>query len=276
MIHPSLMRYSRMLVILAVLLVVHAVRADSIALYSYEQGVSLAAQGKFDEAQASFEQALKEDPHNYPVRRCLSVLTDFRHKRIKEQTALTLFRAFSAFNRSRPDEALKDLNKTAELDPDYPLIYSHRGDVYLEKGRPREALADYNKALEIDPTYAAGYVSRGNFYAGQSQFNLAIADFDRALQIEPGNIPATYSRGNVYGQQGRFDAAIADYTRLLDINPLYPHAYVRKGLAYEKSGRIPDALAAYKAYLEKLNLRDQDPRQVKWVQDKVKSLEKQP
>jgi len=119
------------------------------------------------------------------------------------------------------------------------------------------------------------YLNRANLYAGKSELDQAVADYTRALQIESRYVLAYYSRGNAYAKRGRYEEAIADYDALLAINPLYPHAYVRKGRVCENLGRPEETLAAYKAYLQKLTLGDQDPQQVKWVQDKVKSLEKQ-
>jgi tetratricopeptide (TPR) repeat protein len=264
------------LVILVILLTPCFAFTASIAFRYYEQGVQLAAQGKFAEAGASFDNALKVEPQNYPVQRCLSVLADVEKRRIKEQTATHLFRGFAAFNRYRIDEAIQELSRAVELDPGYPPAYSHRADAYRDKGQVKEALADYGRALAIDPKYSVAYLNRANLYAGKSEFDQAVADYTRVLQIESRNILAYYSRGNAYARQGRHEEAIADYDALLAINPLYPHAYVRKGLACENLGRHGEALAAYNAYLEKLTLGDQDPQQVKWVRDKVKSLEKKP
>jgi tetratricopeptide (TPR) repeat protein len=271
--NPS--RSARILVMVALSLMANlAYAADPRAIY--DQGVQLAAQGKFAEAQAAFEQSLQLDPQNAPVLKCLSVLTDVRERRIKEQTALYLFRAFASFNRFRTDDAIQELNRAAELNPRYALTYSHRGDAYADQGQLDQALADYHRALEINPRFAMAFLNRGILYAKQSRLDQAMADFNRALKADPLYVQAYYSRGNVYGQQGRWDQAIADYDRLLAMNPGHPHAYVRKGLALEKAGRLPEALATYKAYLQKVNLPAQDPRQVQFVRDKINSLEKHP
>jgi tetratricopeptide (TPR) repeat protein len=269
-------RSLRIMIFFTLFLMVGLAYADSMAFFHYNRGVDFAAQGKFFEAQDSFDQAIRIDPQNRLVLNCQVVLKDVQKKRIKEQTAVHLFRAFSSFNRFKTDEAIRDLNKAAELNPNYALTYSHRGKAKEDKGELNEALSDYHQALEIDPTYAAAYLNRGILYAKQSQFNRAIADYNRALKLEPRNVLAYYNRGNAFGEQGHYDQAIADYDRLLDINPLYPHAYVRKGISCEKAGRPQDALAVYKAYLQKVNLKEQDPRQIQFVQDKIKLLDKQP
>jgi tetratricopeptide (TPR) repeat protein len=266
----------QLLVIFAICLMMSSVYAESTALYYYNLGVQSAAKGNLLEGKTAFDQGLLVDPQSYPVRRCLLILADVENNRIKKQTATHLFRSFLFFNYYKADEAILELNKAIELDPQYALTYSHRADAYKDKGQFQEALADYGKALELAPKYATAYLNRANLYAENSDFDRAIADYRRALEVEPANILAYYSRGNTYAKQGRYEQAIADYNTLLEINPLYPHAYVRMGLAYEKLDRTKDALAIYKAYLQKLDLQKQDQLQVKWVQEKVKSLEKQP
>ena len=263
----------RVLLLLASLLAAGLAHAQPAAYQHYDRGVQLAAQGRLSEAKAAFDQALQLDPQAYPVLRCQRVLADVGQGRIKEQTAVLLFRAFLAFNRYKVDEAILELNRAAELDPQYALIYSHRADALRDKGRLPEALADYNKAVAVDPRYAVAYLNRGNLYAQQNEIDRALADYTKALGLEPRNILAYYSRGNNYGKQGRYQQAIDDFNALLAINPAYPHAYVKKGLAYQALGRPNDALAAYRAYLQKLNLEQQDPQQVKWVQDQVNSLQ---
>lgn len=263
-------------VILAICLMTGSIYADPTALYYYNLGVQSAAQEKLPEAKTAFDQALLLDPQSYPVQRCLVILEDVDNKRIKKQTAVYLFRGFLSFNRYKTDEAIIELNKAIELDPQYAISYSHRADAFRDKRKIKEALADYDKALELSPKYATAYLNRANLYADNSDLDRAVADYNRALEGEPRNVLAYYSRGNTYARQGRYEQAIADYNALLVINPLYPHAYVRMGLAYEKMDRPKDALASYKAYLQKLDLQKQDQLQVKWVQDKVKLLEKQP
>ncbi len=268
--------YLQMLVILVICLMMDSVYADSMALYYYNLGVQSAAQEKLPEAKTAFDRALQVDPQSYPVQRCLLILADVEKNRIKKQTAVHLFRGFFSFNRYKTDEAILELNKAIKLDPQYAISYSHRADAFRDKKMIKEAIADYDKALELSPMYATAYLNRANLYADNSEFDRAIADYNHALEIESRNVLAYYNRGNTYAKHNRYEQALADYKALLVINPLYPHAYVRMGLTYEKLDRTEEALSIYKAYLQKLDLQKQDKLQVKWVQDKVKSLEKQP
>jgi ribosome-binding factor A len=112
----------------------------------YQRGLTLGSQGKFAEARAAFEQSLQADPQNTPSRNCLSVLADVQAGRIKDQTAVHLFRAFIDYNLYRTDAAIKELNQAAALDPQYALTYSHRADAYADKGQVDKALAGLESA----------------------------------------------------------------------------------------------------------------------------------
>lgn len=267
-------RLSWLLVISAVLLMKGLGYPESPAFYFYDQGVRLAGEGKLAEAKASFDRTLQADPQNFPTQRCLSILKDIEEQRIEESTGVHLFRAILFFNGYKTDQALQELKKAAEFDPSYALVYLIRADVYQDQKRFDEALASYEKALNLKPRSAMIYLNRANLYVQLSQFDRALEDYDRALEIDPRNILAYYNRGNARAKLGRLQQAVDDYNALLTINPTYPHAYVRKGLAFEQMNRPLDALSSYQAYLKNVNLKIQDPAQVKWIQDKIKTLDK--
>jgi tetratricopeptide (TPR) repeat protein len=268
--------YVLIIMITAVLLPTITVYGDSSVIHYYNHGVESAAQGNFAKAKTAFQQALQVDPQSFPVQRCMMILADVEKQRIKEQTAIHLFRGFALFNHYKINEAIQELSKAIELDPQYAVAYSHRADAYADKQKFKEAFADYNKAIELNPGYSVAYLNRAILYVQTSDLDKAIADYNRAIEIEPRNIFGYYNRGNTYAKQERYEQAIADYKTLLAINPLFPHAYIRMGLVFEKADRPKDALAIYNTYLNKLDLDKQDPLQVKWVRDKVNLLDKLP
>lgn len=57
----------------------------------------------------------------------------------------------AAYNRDgQLDAALADLNRAAELSPDYSKTFRHRGEVLLKLGHKKEALADFDRVLKTD------------------------------------------------------------------------------------------------------------------------------
>ncbi len=55
------------------------------------------------------------------------------------------------FNLGRVTEAILDLDKAAELQPDYGYRFAARGWMKQSAGDDNGAIADYKKALELDP-----------------------------------------------------------------------------------------------------------------------------
>lgn len=49
------------------------------------------------------------------------------------------------------DTCFKGFEKAIGIDPDYALIYSNRGDFYLELGEKEKAKADFEKLLALQP-----------------------------------------------------------------------------------------------------------------------------
>ena len=78
------------------------------AMFHYSRGVELAANGKLAEAKTAFSEALKVDPQNYASQRCLSVLSDAEKEKVKQQTAVHLFRAIYYFNNNKADDAVRE------------------------------------------------------------------------------------------------------------------------------------------------------------------------
>ena len=56
------------------------------------------------------------------------------------------------FNLGRVAEAIKDLDKAAEFQPDYGYRFAARGWMKQVAGDVVGAIADYKKAIELDPT----------------------------------------------------------------------------------------------------------------------------
>jgi type IV pilus assembly protein PilF len=72
----------------------------------------------------------------------------------RKEEALTHMRmGNSLLQEGNASQALGELLKAAELDPDDPQIHNVLGVVYLEKGMNPQAAEHFQKALDLDPKY---------------------------------------------------------------------------------------------------------------------------
>lgn len=83
------------------------------------------------------------------------------------------------------NEALKDFNKSIEINPKYIDTYVNRGDLLVRQSKFDKALNDYNMAINIDSTCFDAYLQRALLYKQNGDPNKALADFDKAIQLYP-------------------------------------------------------------------------------------------
>lgn len=163
----------------------------------FDNGVTFAEQGRFDEAISEFTKALETDP----------------------RWAMAYYnRGLCYFNTGQYDLAIADYSKAIKLDPNFVEAYVNRGWTYDNMGQWDLAIADCNKAIELDPNIAAAYINRGWAYASKGQHDLAIADFSKAIELEPNNADAYYNRGLVYKEQGKMAEAMADLEECIELS----------------------------------------------------------
>lgn len=185
------------------------------------------------------------------------------------------------------DQALSEVNKAIELDPDYTrayrglgtiyralgdleqveaaytrglereidsenkvILYTNRGQVYADNGDLELALSDFNEALRLDPTYARGYASRCKTYRLKGELDMALADCNKALEVDPDYAWAYSQRGLVYKDRDELDEALADYDRATRISPDYAWPYNHRGAIFADKGKMDEALEQFSKAIE--------------------------
>lgn len=156
----------------------------------------------------------------------------------------------------RRDEALADLNRAVELEPQYPFAYVNRARVYADMKQYDKALADMARALEIvtagtrsddpeisyDLPLAQIHYLRGNIFEEMKDWDRALADFTRAVVLDPTFAAAYRSRAELHVQFGRFDDAFADYDKSIELDPTSSSALNMRGTIHARAGRYREAI----------------------------------
>lgn len=229
-----IMRVLRMCVVLIVVFVSAGVcySGDDTAEVYFYKGVEYGVQGSFKEAKGEFEKALKIDPFYSPAKECLELIEYLTDKKIKNETAIHIFKAVDYVNKRMWDYAITELSKAIKQNPSYAFAYINRGAAYDTKGQYDQAISDLNKAIEINPRLAVAYYNRGNVYSKKGQHEQAISDLNKAIEINPRDADTYMSRGAAYYIKGQHDQAISDINKAIEINPRLALAYQTRGLIY--------------------------------------------
>lgn len=70
-----------------------------------------------------------------------------------------------------------------EGDPNNYLTYYKRGTVYLALGKAKNALSDLDRVLELNPDFTLARVTRGNVHLKMGNYDLAQLDFYNVVCI---------------------------------------------------------------------------------------------
>jgi tetratricopeptide (TPR) repeat protein len=168
------------------------------------RGNTLALAGRYDQAEAAYEEAGTFNPGFLPV-------------------ILSCRAWFIDRPRGNHDQALRMLDQA--VNPVWPISpYLYRGLIYVRTGEPDRALADFIQLREIVetrrrdffgledlvPRWLAFLIGRGEAFLLKGDLARALADGDEAVRFAPQSAEARLLRAEVFARQGKRDLAAAD------------------------------------------------------------------
>ena len=127
-------------------------------------GVSLADQGKLDNAIAHYSEALRIKP-------------DYANAHNNLGAALA--------DRGKTEEAIAHYSEALRIKPDYADAHINLGVSLAQQGKVDQAIAHFTEALRIQPDSAKAQNDLGVALASQGKVDQAIAHFTEALRIKP-------------------------------------------------------------------------------------------
>lgn len=134
----------------------------------YARGVALERAGRWPEAEAALQEALRQRPNDAELLNALGYAWVDRGLNVEEASAM-LDRAMQAdpengaivdsvgwarYRLGRIEEAQRLLERAVQLSPEDPAINDHLGDVYWRTGRRREAEFQWRRVLTLEPDAA--------------------------------------------------------------------------------------------------------------------------
>lgn len=193
-------------------------------------GLEKCKQGAYQEAIASFTQALSQCPQH---------LESYFNRAMARQKL------------GEYHKALKDYDEAINLAPYNAEIYSERGVVKHLLKDNRGALEDLNKALSLEPNNPYRYSSRAYIRAFIGDNLGAVEDYEKAIELDPEDAIALNNLGLLEDKLGKKEAAQAYFMRADQI--------ADKGKTFEK----PDLEEILKKHEEKERIRLESERLLK-------------
>jgi tetratricopeptide (TPR) repeat protein/peroxiredoxin len=184
--------------------------------------------GYMDQAAASFQIALRDDP----------------------TSAEALYGIGSVYlDQQKTVEARESFERALKLRASYPdtlaNAWNNLGLLAGREGRASEAVRCFQEALKLSPDHLIALDNLGGVYRQQKRWDDARKTYERALEVNPDDAEANYGLGMVFAQNDDTARAFDSLQKALRLRPVYPEALNNMGILYLRTHRRDEAVASF-------------------------------
>jgi tetratricopeptide (TPR) repeat protein len=164
----------------------------------------------------------------------LSVLNASIEKDARDP-ALYLKRAEYYLVQEKINDALADVNKALELDPDNKQGTISLSSIYILMGKPQQALEILNKAIAKDPAFIGAYLKKAKLCLVMKDYNGCAEAVQKVFEMEPHNAEAFYLKGVALDENNQPSKAVEAFQQAVLYNPRHYDALIQLGYASSKT-----------------------------------------
>jgi tetratricopeptide (TPR) repeat protein/peroxiredoxin len=184
--------------------------------------------GYMDQAAASFQIALRDDP----------------------TSAEALYGIGSVYLDQQKNAAAREsFERALKLRASYPGTlansWNNLGLLDAREGRTDEAVSYFQKALKLSPDHRIALDNLGSVYRQQKRWDDARKTYERALEVNSNDADANYGLGMVFAQNDDTARAFDSLQKALKLRPVYPEALNNLGILYLHTHRRDEAVASF-------------------------------
>jgi tetratricopeptide (TPR) repeat protein len=193
--------------------------------------IGLAQDGKLEEAEAWFRQAVEYWPDYAEAHNNLGNVLSFQNKL---------------------SDAVACYEQAMRIWPTQADFYSNLAHVLWKQGKLEEAIALCHQALRLQPDFAEAYNHLGLALQSQEKWDEAEACYRESLRLRPDLADACYNMSHILWRRQRLDEAEAYCHEAIRLRPGFSDAYNNLGLVFQSRGRWKEAEECFR---ESLRLR---------------------
>lgn len=195
----------------------------------FNEGCTLNRLGRYREALASFEEVLRREPRNAPA--------------LNGQ-------GLALIGLGRDAEALTAFSAAIGVVPDSPLYHYNRALALRGQQQLQEALGDLDRTLEIDPDFFEAVLQKAEVQHHLGLWEASWQTLAHAEKLRPDRPEIVCCRGLLLESQGDLKGALVAWEQCLTCFPDDRRALGHKGLVLMELGRLDEAVRCFDAVLE--------------------------
>ena len=184
--------------------------------------------GYLEPAEASFQQALRDDPVSAEA---VYGIGSVYLNQNKNSAAREMFERCVKLTASYPDTM--------------PDAWNNLGVLDTRDGRLADSVEKFQQALKVSPNHVVSLLNLGNAYRALKRWDDARGALEQAVVIAPDDAEANYALGMVYAQTGDTPKAYERLQHALKTRPDYPEALNNLGVLYLVTQRRDEAVASF-------------------------------
>lgn len=188
-----------------------------------EQAQQLEEEGKYDEAELTWQSAVNINPSGYESQLGLGRVQTLTHNH---------------------DEAMTHLQIASRLDPTSGEPLYLMGQEKQTLGQMESAITDLKNAIARDPQNAQYWNELSFTYSLSGKFKDAIAASKQAVSIEPGDYQNQFNMGIAYYGAEQFNSALGAFDAALQQSEADPAIWTNLSLTYLKLGMHQESIEA--------------------------------
>jgi tetratricopeptide (TPR) repeat protein len=152
---------------------------------------------------------------------------------------------------NRGQAGMEAVRKAIEIAPDDGYVHFVLAMLHIERGARKEARESVLTAIELDPDDANNYGLLARIEFESKNWEKAIEAADEGLRLDPGQDVCRHYRSLTFTQLGRKEEAENDFSAMLEKEPNDPCTHAAQGWYFLHQG---DATNARRHFLESLRL----------------------
>ncbi|KAM4066248.1 tetratricopeptide repeat domain-containing protein [Hirsutella rhossiliensis] len=132
------------------------------------------------------------------------------------------------------------------LDEHEALAYNWRGTMRTLLGNHADAVKDFNKSTELDPAMIQAYIKRASVSLELGEADKADAEFLQALEQSKDDPDVYYHRAQANFIKGNLPEAQKDYQKSIDLDKNFIFSHIQLGVTQYKLGSIASSMATFR------------------------------
>jgi len=133
------------------------------------------------------------------------------HPGQQKKRQLTIKAVYARVIQNNPEGELRFLTELAGKSPKRKGFFYALGVWYCHNNKPDEAIVELKKAIELDPQYSEPLNQIAYQYMNKGELSKALSYFRRYIALNPDDANPHDSMGDLFWQMGKLNEAIGEF-----------------------------------------------------------------